>query len=278
MPVNRKTLQVAAGPVSGVGVRTGEQISVRLVPAGAGEGLRLLRTDSGRWIRVDLAEAPELPNCTALGRPEDPGGHVLFVEHLLAALHLAGVSDLTAEVDGPELPLLDGSAAPWYELLRAAGLQELPGEVEPMMVRQEVTVGEEGAQIRALPAAEPDFTYELSHPHPLIGEEVAHFSPGDEEALQGLLTARTFATVEELEGLRSRGLLPAGSEENCLVVYADRTSAPPGPNGFARHKLQDLVGDLYLLGRPVIGSIRAHRTGHSHNRRLLRLLAEYDSL
>jgi UDP-3-O-[3-hydroxymyristoyl] N-acetylglucosamine deacetylase len=242
-----------------------------------GAGLLLRRTDLGFELPLHLSHALDLPNCSAIGTSEADA--TLFVEHLLATLHVAGVTDVVVEVSGPEVPLLDGSALRWAQAIRQAGIERSAEPISPLSVTTPIRVEEGDRFVEALPADQASFCYELQYDHPLIGAQQACFRPGADDFTATLAPARTFALEQELGHMQRTGLLKAGSEDNCLVVYSDRLSAQPSlPSEFARHKILDLLGDLYLLGRPVVAAVRGHRSGHSHNRRLLgRLAACHDS-
>ena len=197
-----------------------------------------------------------------------------FIEHLLAALHAGGVSDLLVEVSGGEVPMFDGSALPFWQMLQDAGLTDHAKPLAPMVVREEIVIEQGDKVLRALPADTPAFEYALSHPHPMVGEQGARYDPATDDFARDLAPARTWGLYEELAHLRSAGLLVGGSEENAVIIFADHLSAPLAwPNAFARHKLLDLYGDLYLLGAPVIGSILAVRTGHADNHLLAKAIA-----
>lgn len=269
----RATLSQPTRLMSGVGVRSGLEVSVRLLPASIGSGLVLRRTDLGLELPLDLAHALDLPNCSAIGTNQADA--TLFVEHLLAALHVTGITDVVAQVRGPEVPLLDGSALPWAQAIAEAGICASAEEVAPLTVTAPVRIQDADRFIEAIPAPTPCFAYELHYDHPLIGTQQASFCPGADDFATMLAPARTFALEHELRSMQEHGLLRAGGEDNCLVIYPDRLSAAPTlPDEFARHKVLDLLGDLYLLGRPVIATVRGHLTGHLHNRALLaRLLA-----
>jgi UDP-3-O-[3-hydroxymyristoyl] N-acetylglucosamine deacetylase len=268
----RKTLAVATAPVTGVGVRTGQPMTVRLLPAESGAGLALARTDLGVSVPLDLRHALDAPSCTAVGT--GLADATLFVEHVMATLHIHGLTDLVVEVSGPEIPLLDGTALPWQGAILAAGVRELSGHVEALVVGGPVRLEEGDKWISAHPAAAARYEFELAYANPQIGVEAAIFEPAVEDFATMLAPARTFALVEEIEQAAAAGLLKGGSEENCRIVYADHVSDPPTlPDEYARHKLLDMLGDLYLAGRPIVGRITGHRTGHSHNRALLRQLA-----
>jgi len=182
-------------------------------------------------------------------------------------------------VDGPEIPLLDGSALPWVELLGEAGLEESAVENPPLVVTEPVIVQHGLAFILALPAEEVVLTYILDHPHPLIGRQWAEFRPGREDFAAALAPARTFVTEAEARSAQAQGLLRGGSEANAIVIYEDHLSAEPGlPAAFARHKLLDLSGDLYLLGRPLQAALTACQSGHRLNHELARALLASESV
>ncbi len=253
-----------------VGVRFGAPVTVTLAPAGIGEGLMLTRSDLGATWPLDLGHAAPGPGCT-VSRSDDAEVH--FTEHLLAALVGCGVSDCRIALDGREVPLFDGSALPMVEAVRDAGIVRSTEVWQPVVITQAELVAEAGAALCALPG-EPEFTYALAYDHPLIGREVASFFPTRDDFALELAPARTFITAEEAQAAQAAGLLAAGTEENSIVIYPDHLSEEPAlPQPFARHKLVDLLGDLFLLGRPVIGRVLAFHTGHRHNHELARRLA-----
>ena len=267
---SRATLRSAA-KLRGVGVRFGGEVELVLAPAEIGAGLTMERADLGASWPLDLAHTQPGPGCTISGEGE---AAVHFVEHVLAALVGSGVSDCAVSVDGPEAPLLDGSALPLVEAIREAGVARSSQEWAPVVVTEAALVCDEGAALCALPG-EAEFSYALDFDHPLIGSEVASFMPGRDDFAADLAPARTFITVEEAEGARAAGLLAAGGEENSVVVYPDHLSEEPAlPQAFARHKLMDLIGDLFVLGRPIIGRVMGFYTGHRHNHELARRLSD----
>jgi UDP-3-O-acyl N-acetylglucosamine deacetylase len=269
--LQRQTI-VSVVEIAGLGVRCREQITVRLVPAEAGSGITLTRSDLDITWPVDLEHVHPVPNCSAIG---DQRGEVAFVEHLMAALWAAGISDVRIDVDGPELPLLDGSALPFWTMLQEAGVQPLAGEFESIRVTEPIFQVDGEKALIALPAESVRFSYSLVHPHPMIGHQFADFDASLYDFGEELAPARTFVTDDELGKLREAGLIGGGSEENCLIVHENGYSEQPfAGNGFARHKLVDLLGDLYLLGRPLQAHVVAYRTGHIDNRALCRRLIQ----
>lgn len=255
-----------------LGVRSGRQIELVLEPSETGQGLVLARSDLGEEWPLDLAHSQPGPGCTVSGEGE---AAVVFVEHLMAALGAGGVTDARILLSGPEVPMFDGSALPLLSLIEQAGVVTSDVELRPLVVEEPVLIADEGMALFAAPGEPAEFTYALKHDHPLIGSGFASFCPDTGDFAAELAPARTFLTVEEAEAARAAGLLNAGGEENALVVYADHLSEEPAlPNAFARHKLVDLLGDLYLLRRPVLGRVFAFYTGHKHNHALAHTLAE----
>ncbi len=272
IPRARKTVGAQAS-LSGLGVHSGNQITVTLKPAESGQGLMLVRTDVGRSWPLSVAAVTPATNCTAIGDSEHS---VMFVEHLMAALWAEGITDVVVEMDGSEVPLLDGSARPLLDLIRRAGCRDLKDPVEPLVVREPLHLGDETRFIAALPSERTEYAYLLHHPHQLIGLQFTSFRPAEDDFATELAPARTWGLAEELQQAQAAGLFKAGSEANALVVYDDYYSAPPTlPQEFARHKLVDLIGDLYLIGRPIVGTVFACRTGHTDNHQLAaRLLGD----
>jgi UDP-3-O-[3-hydroxymyristoyl] N-acetylglucosamine deacetylase len=261
-----RTTIAQARSLCGTGVWTGEEVEVVARPAPAGQGIVFVR--EGAPIPATLARAVEAPNCTGLKAGE---AEVYTVEHLLSAAAGLGVTDLTVEVSGPEVPLLDGSARPFVELLQSAGLKALGTRCDPIPLREAVCVGEGRAMLIAMPSACARLAYWLEHAHPLIGRQYACFWPDRNAYAEELAGARTFVTEAEASALIAGGWLKSGGEENAIVAYDDRLSEKPRlPAAFARHKIVDLLGDLWLLGRPVLADIVGWRSGHRENVELAR--------
>ncbi|HUU42951.1 MAG TPA: UDP-3-O-acyl-N-acetylglucosamine deacetylase [Planctomycetota bacterium] len=267
-------------PVSarGLGVASGREVSVRLEPADEGFGLRVFRRDCGVEIPLHIDFALDVPNCTAVAHE---GEQVRFVEHLMSALAAFGITDLRVVTDGPEIPIFDGSAAQFCAMICQAGVRRLGEPAEGIVIVEPVVIEHNGRSLQALAhgsAAWCEVTYHLDHPHPLIGQQQATLDlPADagEFFASEIAPARTFLLEEEARALQETGWLSGGTEENAIVIYDDHYSAAPKLEGeFARHKILDLLGDLYLLNRRVVGRIIAHRTGHAQNRQLARRIRE----
>jgi UDP-3-O-[3-hydroxymyristoyl] N-acetylglucosamine deacetylase len=258
--------------ICGLGVRTGNRITVQMTPAEPFSGITVGRSDLQLTWPADLHHALDVPNSTCIG---DERGMVAFVEHLLAALWAAAISDVHITADGPEMPLLDGSALPWYRAVIAAGRRQLEGGWAPLKPAEPIFMLHEHRAMIALPDDRPRLSYSLLHDHPMIGHQFAQFDTACNSFAEDLAPARTFVTDAELEQLKQASLIVAGSEENCLVIHENQYSSPPfAGNAMARHKLIDMAGDLYLLGRPVRAHVLGYRTGHADNRALARRIAE----
>lgn len=262
-----------------IGTLSLRPVTVGLEPAEIGAGLRVRRTDTGQEWPLGLKTLVDSVNCTAVG---DETGAVAFLEHLLAALWAGRISDVLITTDGPEIPLYDGSASALWAAVAEAGKHGSAEPWEPLVVREPCHLLEEGRALLALPRSDRRdacptgggdgcFTYLLEHPHPLIGKQFVQFCSGDDFG-SDIAPARTFATAEQIRA--TRGQEPGAEVEAlCLIVYEDRLSEEPAlPQAFARHKLLDLAGDLFLCGRPVEGVVMAARTGHGDNHEFLRRL------
>lgn len=270
MTHTRATFDHAVTLPSAVGTMCLRPVTVRLSPAEVGEGLRVRREDTGQEWPVGLDTLVPATNCSAFG---DDSGQVAFMEHLLACLWAAEITDAAISTDGPEIPLYDGSAKVLWTAVCEAGRKSSAEMVETIRLTEPVWLVEEGQALIGLPEDGLHFTYVLEHPHQMIGRQWAEFSADGDFGAE-VAPARTWATAEQIRS--TRGMEPGPEVEAiCLIVYEDRLSeAPALPQALARHKLLDLLGDLYVCGRPVEGRIVAVKTGHGDNHEFLRRLVE----
>lgn len=249
--------------VAGVALHSGARVRLEVRPAPPGHGLRFVRTDlPGRpEIPATLAAVHRTSFCTALSG--GPGVEVGTVEHLLAAARGLGLTDAELWVDGPEIPMGDGSAAAFADLLAGGGLVPHGAEVPLLTLPRPVAVTHGEASLVALPAEHRRFTYVFAHP--AVGVELAEFIPGQDDFRTDLAPARTIGFLADIERLRAQGLALGGSVE-CAVVIGDDGYAGPlrFPNEAARHKLLDLFGDLSLIP-PVKAHFLGLRSGHAMN-------------
>jgi UDP-3-O-[3-hydroxymyristoyl] N-acetylglucosamine deacetylase len=278
----QRTLKAAIDCV-GVGVHTGRRASLTIRPAPADHGIVFRRTDLDRAIAARFDNVTDTRLCTVLADPAMPSARVGTVEHLMAALSALCIDNALIDVDGPEIPILDGSAAPFVFLLDCAGSVELnaPRRVIEICHPVRVATGDAWAELRPLgPAAraqDPVLEMDLSIDFAAnaIGRQSASLRLTPDNFRHEIASARTFAHAGEVEQLQAAGLARGGSLDNAIVVDGDDILNPGGlrmDNEFASHKLVDAVGDLALAGGKLHGRYVAHRTGHELNNRLLRAL------
>jgi UDP-3-O-acyl N-acetylglucosamine deacetylase len=249
-----------------VGVRFGGEVTLSLAPGDLGGGIVLERADLGARWPLDLEHAAPGLGCTVSG---DGEAGVHFVEHLMAALWARGITDCVVSVDGREIPLFDGSVRPVLALIDEAGVERSAQTIEPIVIDQKLLSSNEKCAVSVLPGRPTSFAYALWYRHPMIGRQFASFQVSTGDFDEQFAPARTFITVEEAEKARAAGLLAEGSEENAIIIYDDHVSDEPELSAaYARHKIVDMIGDLYLLGRPLIGRFFGFYTGHRQNHEL----------
>jgi UDP-3-O-[3-hydroxymyristoyl] N-acetylglucosamine deacetylase len=186
-----------------------------------------------------------------------------------------GITDLDIHIDGPEVPIVDGSALPFMHLIDAAGVRELGAEIAVLRLAKPIEVVDGEKSIRMTPSNRLVLKYKIDFDHPVIGREAFHFDFEHDSFLKKIAPARTFGFMRDVEKLRAAGLARGGSVENCIVL--DDRGVVSGSlrfkDEFVRHKILDLLGDLALIGRPIVGEITAHRAGHAlHSRFVEKIL------
>jgi UDP-3-O-[3-hydroxymyristoyl] N-acetylglucosamine deacetylase / 3-hydroxyacyl-[acyl-carrier-protein] dehydratase len=270
--VSRFTIASVA-QVQGAGLHLGEPCRLTFKPAPSGEGISLLRVDlaGAKPIRASVEEVSETERRTQLGKGENT---VHTVEHVLAAVTALGIDDLRIEMDGPEPPILDGSAAPFFEALSRAGLASLEGQPEILTLTEPVRIIDGESVYEAFPADKLELDVTIDFAHPLIGRQSSRICVTKESFESELAGARTFGFVHEVEWLRERGLIKGASLENAIVL--DDTSVVSGPlrwtDEFVRHKAMDCIGDLALAGARVCARIVAVKPSHRGTVTLVREL------
>jgi UDP-3-O-[3-hydroxymyristoyl] N-acetylglucosamine deacetylase len=273
----RRTLKAAIGCL-GVGVHSGRRVSLTLHPAAPGTGITFRRLDlDGAEIAARWDNVVDTRLCTVLGDAARPELRVGTVEHVMAALSGCGIDDAVVELDGPEAPILDGSASPFVFLIDCAGTVTRPGLTQVLEVLRPVRVQEGEAWAELAPNGGGRFEAEMTieFQAPAIGRQHLAQRLTPQGFRHELANARTFALAEEVERLQAAGLGLGGSLANTVVVDGERVLNPGGlrrPDEFVRHKLLDVVGDLALAGAPLRARFTGHRSGHALNNRLLRAL------
>lgn len=259
--------------IEGVGIHTGRRASLRLMPAPEDTGIVFRRVDCGIDIPASVENVTSLELATTLGRDDVT---VSTVEHLLAALHIARIDNLLVEVDGPEVPILDGSALPYCRLIEAAGIRRQEALRKIMVVTRPLRVEVEDKSIEVTPHPGLRISYLLEYETPSIGRQTFEADISIDSFQRKLAAARTFALRSDVERLHAAGLGLGGREDNC-VVFTDE-----GPlntelrftNEPVRHKALDAIGDLALLGAPIWGHVEVERGGHFVHFRLMEELLQ----
>ena len=273
-PVQR-TLKTAIC-CAGAGLHSGREVRVTLRPAPANSGVVFRRTDLGVDIAGRFDRVTDTRLCTVVSSASEPQARVGTVEHLMAALAGCEVGNVVVELDGPELPVLDGSAEPWTFLLRCAGIAVQDAPVRAIEVLRTVRVqdGDAFAELRPGNTACLEMALSIAFNAPAIGRQALTMTLRPDTFAQ-IARARTFTLSHEIAGLQEAGLAQGGSLDNAVVVDGARVLNPGGlrmADEFVRHKLLDAVGDLALAGAPLHGRFVGHRSGHALNNRLLRAL------
>jgi UDP-3-O-[3-hydroxymyristoyl] N-acetylglucosamine deacetylase len=266
-----------AGPAicAGVGVHSGERVRVSIRPAPVGSGIVFVRTDLDRDNRIPVtAEAvTQTRLCTVIAN--DAGVTVATIEHLMAALAALEVDNAVVEVDGPEVPIMDGSALPFVQLLDRAGRRRQEAERRFIEILEPIEVVDGDKTVRLTPADRFELAFEIAFPSKAIGRQRVDLPVTEDSFRHELADCRTFGFLSEVQALREAGLARGGSLDNAVVIDGDRILNPEGlrrPDEFVRHKALDAVGDLYVLGAPILGRFEGVYAGHALNNLLCRAL------
>jgi UDP-3-O-[3-hydroxymyristoyl] N-acetylglucosamine deacetylase len=267
---------------TGVGLHTGARVELTLRPAQPGTGIVFHRVDLAPPVAIP-ALAANVGDTRLSSTLAMDGASISTVEHLMSALAGLGIDNLHVDVAGPELPIMDGSAGPFVFLLQSAGIVEQATPKRYLRVRAPVELrdGDKWARFEPFLGFKLDFT--LDFPHPVFGTESRHVVVdfAEHSYVKEVARARTFAFMQDVEAMRSAGLALGGSLQNAIVLDETRVLNTDGlryDNEFVKHKVLDAIGDLYLLGHPLIGQYTAYKPGHALNNMLARaLLARSDA-
>jgi UDP-3-O-[3-hydroxymyristoyl] N-acetylglucosamine deacetylase len=257
----------------GIGLHGGDSIQMTLRPAAAGTGIVFRRTDVGLDIPALWQHAVETPLCTTLSNGE--GIEIRTIEHLMAALAGSCIDNVVVELDGPEVPAMDGSAAPFIALIERAGTVDQNRTRRAIKVLKPVRIDRDGATVALLPDHGFSMSFRIEFDNPVISRQDMMLAFVPDTFRTELSTARSFCLLDEVERMRAVGLARGGSLDNAVVVSGDRVMNAGGlrfADEFVRHKLLDAFGDLYLAGGPIIGHFHGSRSGHAHTRQLLATL------
>ncbi|NOQ52225.1 MAG: UDP-3-O-acyl-N-acetylglucosamine deacetylase [Desulfuromonadaceae bacterium] len=265
--------------ISGIGLHTGSRINLKLYPATANTGIIFHRTDGEQT--VDIKACPEnvveTRMATVLGCH---GTTVSTVEHFMAALAAFGIDNLHVDIDGPEVPVLDGSAAPFVREIQQTGTKTLAGSRKFIAIRKPLEIIEGEKRISIIPSRFFRITFDIVFEHPSISVQQYSMKFTTENFCKEIAPARTFGFLHEVEYLKANGLARGGSLENAVVIDNEGVMNPEGlryPDEFVRHKILDAFGDFSMLGYPLLGHIRAFKAGHELNAKMIQTILDNPS-
>jgi UDP-3-O-[3-hydroxymyristoyl] N-acetylglucosamine deacetylase len=273
MPLFPEHQRTISQPVSckGVGLHSGAMVNLTLWPAPADHGIVFVRTDTPGQVAIPaLAEyVVDTSMATTLGKE---GVKVGTVEHLLSALAGLGVDNVRVELDGPEVPVMDGSAEHFVHMVLGAGVRELEEKRSYLVIKKPITVLDGDKEATLAPARRFRVSCTIDFKHPMISSQSFEVELSDRGFAGEISRARTFGFLRDVEMLKKHGLARGGSLDNAIVVDESSILNPEGlrfPDEFVRHKILDAVGDVSLFGRPVIGHLKVFKTGHALNHKLV---------
>ena len=263
---------------AGIGLHSGNKVTLSLKPAPADFGIRFRRTDlGGIEIPATVQHLAGINYATGLSRDI---GSVETVEHLLSALVSLGIDNVVVELNHPEVPIMDGSAAPFVYLINEAGVKRLGTSRRYMKVLRPMALARGDKRIAIYPSEHFKVTYSIAFDHPLLRHQSRTMRINEESFVEEIAPARTFGFLKEVEMLRQQGLALGGSLENAIVIgdTGVLNNALRFDDEFVRHKILDVIGDLALVGHPIIGHVVAHRGGHAlHTAFAAQVLEESDA-
>ena len=259
----------------GVGLHSGAPVQLRILPAASGSGIIFRRIDLDDFeVEATGRNVARVSYATSLMKK---GVLISTTEHLLSAFTGTGIDNAIVELDNLELPILDGSARPFVEMIQEAGIRKQRRLRSYMKIRRELELREGNKFIAVYPADSYSVSYTIDFPHPLIGRETFRVNLSDGNYLREIAPARTFGFLHEADAMRQQGLIRGAATTNAIVLTPEGLMNPPlrYPDEFVRHKVLDLIGDLALVGKQILGSIVADRAGHAmHTALVSRLLRD----
>lgn len=262
-----------------IGLHSGRKVGMTIKPAGVDEGIVFIRRDlpDKTRIKADFQNVRDTILATTIGLN---GATVSTVEHLLSAFCGMGVDNAIVEVDAPEIPIMDGSSLPFVNLLKDVGTEIQSKYKKMLVIMKPVSIADRDGTAMFLPSPEFKITYDIDFDHPIIGRQMYHMTFSDVVYERDICSARTFGFLKDVEYLQAKGLALGGSLKNAVVLDDQKVINKEGlrcNDEFVKHKILDAIGDLSLLGMPIIGHFIAYKSGHRLNNLLLKeLMAHKD--
>jgi len=275
-PDHHERTVVAPAICAGVGVHTGQRVRLAIRPAAPGTGIVFVRTDiTDRDNRIPVSGEAVIDARLNTMVANAAGVRLSTIEHLMAAFAALGVSNAVVEVDGTELPILDGSALQFVQLLDQAGFRAQSTPVRYIEILEPIHVTDGDKHAALLPCDRYEMRFEIDFDNAVVGNQVVDFVVDEATFRRDIMAARTFGFAHEVEALRKAGLARGGSLENAVVIDGDEILNPGGlrmEREFVKHKALDAIGDLYVLGAPLLGRYEGYKSGHQMNNQLVRAL------
>ncbi|OPX38290.1 MAG: UDP-3-O-[3-hydroxymyristoyl] N-acetylglucosamine deacetylase [Desulfobacteraceae bacterium 4484_190.2] len=275
MDYKQRTLMNEVG-CTGIGLHTGEKVKINIRPAPANSGIKFVRTDlKGRpEVEVRFDNVFDTTLATTIGTN---GCKVSTIEHLMAAFFGLGIDNAVVELDGPEVPIMDGSAAPFVFLIKSGDVREQKSPKQFIIIKKPFKVDDGNRSVCIYPSKELKITYMIDFQHPLLRNQEYELTFSGRDFVREISTARTFGFMKDVETLKKNGLARGGSLDNAVVIDDFRIINEDGlrfDDEFVRHKILDFIGDISIVGSPIIGHFVVKKSGHFLNQLMLRKLME----
>ena len=249
----------------GIGLHKGEPIEITLSPLEANSGIVFYRSDVGMSIKAAPENVVNTSNATVIG---DGQNYISTIEHLLSAVYSYGIDNILITLSGAEVPVMDGSGTSFCMMLDEAGRRELDVNKSVLIIKREVKVTEGKKFAKVKPTLKPSYNFEIDFPHPVIGKQNYQFEFSKKNYIEEISRARTFGFLKDVQYLQSRGLALGGSLDNAIVLDDKKILNPGGmrfKDEFVKHKILDAIGDLALLGAPVLAEYESFAGSHNLN-------------
>lgn len=275
MDYKQRTLMNEVG-CTGIGLHTGEKVKINLRPAPANSGIKFVRTDLKGHPEVDVRfdNVFDTTLATTIGTN---GCKVSTIEHLMSAFFGLGIDNAVVELDGPEVPIMDGSAAPFVYLIKSGDIREQESPKQFIIIKKPFKVDDGNRSVCIYPSKELKITYMIDFQHPLLRNQEYELTFSGRDFIREISTARTFGFMKDVETLKKNGLARGGSLDNAVVIDDFRIINEDGlrfDDEFVRHKILDFIGDISIVGSPIIGHFVIKKSGHFLNQHMLRKLME----
>ncbi len=260
--------------LTGIGIHSGQEVKLTLRPAEAGTGIVFQRTDLTPPVAIEAVAANVVSTrlSTTVGKD---GVVIATIEHLMAALSVCGIDNVYVDINGPEVPIMDGSAAPFIQWIENAGIKTLNRARRYLVVKKPVTITDGDKKVSIIPSRFFKVSFDMRFNHPVVNNQYKSVKVNKVTFSEELAPARTFGFLAEFETLKANGLARGASLDNAVAIGADGILNEEGlrfPDEFVRHKILDAIGDFSLAGYHILGHVKAYKSGHDLNHRLVKEL------